>query len=234
MERNVLDLVEVDEPELLIHLLKSQISLILSNTYNKLNNMANNREVMEDIEEFDIITKIMMLRLIREVKDVKYNIFNDVLDIYNDLIVAKNRFAVQAKKENIESEEMQKYLNGSMKRTVVISAGLSLLLPEIIPLVLVIGIPKLGTDNLAYKYHQQRIEDNNYIQEIFERAQKPLYEFTSYLRRDYHSSKEELKLLEERAMNGETIIEELKEIINPNNMGLKQTKLVEGPKILIK
>lgn len=214
----------VEEPEQLIEALKNEISIILSTTYNELDNMI--FDVIEE-EEFNVVNRMMNLQLIDEVQVIKHNIFLDILNTYNEIIREKNHFESKLKKENKESEYMKEELESSMKRTLIFSAGASLLLPKLIPLVLIIGIPRLGADKLVKDYHSRRIEKNNYKEDIFKRTQEPLYEFTDTLRTDYHKTKKELKELEERAINGDYIIDELKEIVNPERVGLEFIDLEE-------
>ena len=214
----------VEEPEKLVELLKNETSIILSTTYNELDSM-----VIDEIEELEsnVSNRIMNLQLIEEVKVIKHNIFLDILNTNNEVIRKKNHFETKFKTENKESEYIKEELDSSMKRTLIFSAGASLLLPKFIPLVLILGIPRLGADKLVKDYHVRRIEKNNSKEDILNRIQEPLYEFTDVLRTDYHKTKKELKELEERAINGDYILDELKEIVNPKRVGLEFIELEE-------
>ena len=221
----------VEEPEQLIETLKNEISIILSTTYNELDNM-----LFDEIEEdnLNVVNRMMNLQLIDEVKEIKHNIFLDVLNTYNELITEKNQFETILKSENKESEYIKEECESSMKRTLIFSAGASLLLPSFIPLVLIIGIPRIGVDKLMKDYHDYRINKNNEREDCLKRTQEPLYEFTDRLRTDYHKTNKELKELEERAINGDYIIDELKEIVNPKRVGLEFIELEEKEKVYTK
>ena len=223
----------VNEPEQIVDILKGEITIILSTTYNELNNM-----LIDEVEEekLNASNRMMNLKLIDEVKVIKHNLFSDILKTYNELIIEKNSFDSKIKLENKESEQIKEELNSSMKRTLIFSAGTSILLPGFIPLVLIIGIPRLGADKLMKDYHTRRIEENNHKEYLFKRVQEPLYELTDTLRTDYHKSMKELKELETRAINGDYIMDELKEIVNPKRVGLEFMELEEKEteKVLIK
>lgn len=222
-----LNIIEVNEPEEFIELIKDQASHIMSNAYNELDKIQ-----IVDTEEPDVLNRILMLKLLDEIKGLKHDLFSDTLETYNEILIEINKFRANYKNENYESELMKEYINGSMKRTIIISAGISILLPTLIPLVLVYDIPKLGFDTMIKKYHTDRIEDNNLINEMYESVQNPLFEYMDTLRSDYFSSIKKLNKLEEKAINGENIISELKELINPKNVGLELIE--EKEKVLIK
>ena len=222
-----LNIIEVNEPEEFIELIKDQASHIMSKAYNELDKIQ-----IVDTEEPDVLNRILMLKLLDEIKGLKHDLFSDTLETYNEILIEINKFRANYKNENYESELMKEYINGSMKRTIIISAGISVLLPTLIPLVLVYDIPKLGFDTMIKKYHTDRIEDNNLTNEMYESVQNPLFEYMDTLRSDYFSSIKKLNILEEKAINGENIISELKELINPENVGLELIE--EKEKVLIK
>jgi len=222
-----LNIIEVNEPEEFIELIKDQASSIMSKAYNELDKIQ-----IVDTEEPDVLNRILMLKLLDEIKGLKHDLFSDTLETYNEILIEINKFRANYKNENYESELMKEYINGSMKRTIIISAGISILLPTLIPLVLVYDIPKLGFDTMIKKYHTDRIEDNNLTNEMYESVQNPLFEYMDTLRSDYFSSIKKLNKLEEKAINGENIISELKELINPENVGLELIE--EKEKVLIK
>ena len=66
------------------------------------------------------------------------------------------------------------------------------------------------------------------LKEIKE-VQDPFYELIDTLRTDYHRSNEELKELEEKAINGEDISSALIEFMNPERIGLERIDLKEIP-----
>lgn len=220
MNNEELDIVEVDNPEEFINLLKDQGSTIMSHTYNILDQITlDNNE--KQPEELDVINRMLMLELLDEIKRIKHELFENVLDSYNDLIREMNVLRIQFSQENKDSIEMKEYIERSMKRTMIISAGISIIFPGLIPLVLIYDIPKLGFDTMIKKYHENRLDDNNMSEELFETVQKPLYELMDILRTDYHHSLNIFNELEEKALNGENIINELKELINPERVGLE-------------
>ena len=72
-------------------------------------------------------------------------------------------------------------------------------------------------------YHNNRLEKNTNIQELFDLIQEPLYELTDKFRTDYLKSKKEFEELEEKAYAGDNIVKELMELINPERVGLELT-----------
>ena len=219
--KDELDIIEIENPDLFICLIKDQATTIMSHAYNELDRIIHEPEEDRTPEEFEVIKRKLMLDLIDEVKSIKHNLFKNTLDSYNDMIIEMNRFKARFQDEQRESELMKEYINGSMKRTIIISAGVSILLPGLIPLVLIYDIPKLGFDSVIKKYHNNRIENNKMTNEIFETIQDPFFEFMDTLRTDYHHSNKVFKELEERACNGEDIINDLKELMNPERVGLE-------------
>ena len=199
---------------------KDLVSVMLSRSLEDVYYMMPEEDEFMFEEDYLLMRKIISLDAINMIKKVKYDIFSRLLDTYNIVITDMNTFKSRYKKENIESEEIQLLVNRSMKRTAVISAGVSFLIPALIPLVLLIGVPSIGMDKMTKDYHKERIEKNNELKELYDIIHKPFYEFISILRRDYHRSNEELKELELRAMNGEDITEELISILDPSRIGL--------------
>ena len=137
--------------------------------------MLPEEEAIDDVR-LDVIRKIITIKLIDEIKAIKHLVYSDVLDAYNELVVSKNTLEPIFKLENEESEYLKEELGSSMKRTIIISAALSALIPKVIPLVLIVGAPRLAADKLMKNYHTKRLNYNKNMEEKFIRAQNPLFE----------------------------------------------------------
>ena len=228
-----MEIEKIEDPDVLVESIKNHISLVLSSTYSDLKNMLPEEEEIDDVR-LDVIRKVITLKLIDEIKTIKHLVYSDVLDAYNELVVSKNILEPVFKTENEESEYFKEELNSSMKRTIIISAALSAIIPKVIPLVLIIGVPRLGADKLMKNYHTKRLNYNKDVEEKLIRAQNPLFELMDALRTDYHKSNQEFKELEDRAIMGEKVIEDLMNLINPERIGLELVEIEEVEKVLKK
>ena len=228
-----MEIENIEDPDVLVESIKNHISLVLSSTYSDLKNMLPEEEAIDDVR-LDVIRKIITIKLIDEIKAIKHLVYSDVLDAYNELVVSKNTLEPIFKLENEESEYLKEELGSSMKRTIIISAALSALIPKVIPLVLIVGAPRLAADKLMKNYHTKRLNYNKDVEEKFIRAQNPLFELMDTLRTDYHKSNQEFKELEDRAIMGEKVIEDLMNLINPERVGLELIEKEEVEKVLKK
>lgn len=215
-----IDIRELEEPKEIIEIIKMQLSMILTNVYHELEDYLLEFENIDDTFQLDIIKRMTMLKLLEEVEEIKHDLFIETLETYNRLIGEINLFKSRYKQENNESKKMIEIVNSSMKRTTIISIGVSVLAPSLIPLVLVIDIPKLVLDSIVKKYHRDNIDINLLTRDLYDTVQRPLYDLVCNLRSDYHKSKVEFKELEEKAIDGENIIEDLMILSNPERVGL--------------
>ena len=225
-----LNIVEIKEPNQVLDLLKTEVSLVLSSMYEEAkDNLSIDREDYETEEEYQIMHRINELELIDEIKEVKHTIFSGLLDTYNTLVRESNLFRAKVASEKRESEEMIDLASFDMKKAGIITVGGSLLLPIIAPLLIIFNGSRIGLDILTKKYHSERIEFNEMLLKEIKEVQDPFYELIDTLRTDYHRSNEELKELEEKAINGEDISSALIEFINPERIGLERIDLKEIP-----
>ena len=97
---------------------------------------------------------------------------------------------------------------------------LSLLFPAIIPITLLATVPRVGFDLLRKKKCKNEIERIDMLKKEILLNQDIFYEYIDTLRTDYHKSNKKLDELKRRAMNGENIMPELFEILNPKRIGL--------------
>ena len=82
-----LNIVEIKEPNQVLDLLKTEVSLVLSSMYEEAKeNISIDREDYETEEEYQIMHRINELELIDEIKEVKHTIFSGLLDTYNTLV----------------------------------------------------------------------------------------------------------------------------------------------------
>ena len=221
METREIKVVEATSAESVIRLMENHASEVMSTIYNDLGLLV---EIESDEkDEFGIINRMLMLSLIDEIRGIKHDLYSNILDNYNELVMEINTFKARSKNENEESIIMKDYLEHSMKKNLIISSGVSLLFPAIIPIVLIVNLPILGADALVLNYHNNRLEKNTNIQEVFDLIQEPLYELTDKFRTDYLKSKKEFEELEEKAYAGDNIVKELMELINPERVGLELT-----------
>jgi hypothetical protein len=231
MEQEV-NIVKVDDPKEVVEIFKVQISLMLSNYYEQVkNNVFPKKEDFSSIEEYETEYNLAIFDLIDEIEEIKHEMFTGVLESYNDFIIEKNTFDATASKENSESIELIDLTTYDMKKAGIITVGATILLPIIAPIVIVFNLPRIGMDVLSKKYHEKRLEYNSYIQGKFKEIQDPFYELTYSLRSDYHKSKQELKELKERALQGEDIADDLIPMLNPERVNLPYIPgMVEIPK----
>ena len=231
---NEVKVIEVTDPKQIVEILKIEISKILSESSEKLMESLPNREDFQTESEYELIKRMSMIELVDQTREIKHNIFSGILENYNNLITEINRFNNKSVRENKESEMMKKYLDSSNKKILVISLGISLLLPGLIPLVLIIDVPRLGTNMLLKKYFNERLVRNKITKNIMTKTQDPYYELTDTLRTDYHKSKEELNELEHKAIIGEDISGKIKEILNPERIGIKAIDLYYPEEVIVK
>ena len=224
------NVIEINNPTQVVDILKTEVSLILSNMYEEAKeNISIKREDYETEEEYQVMLCINELKLLDEIKEVKHNIFSGLLDSYNDLVIDSNIFRSKVASDKRESEEMIDLASYDMKKAGIITVGGSILLPMIAPLLIAFNGPRIGLDFLTKKYHSSRLESNELLLGEIRKIQDPFYEFINTLRTDYHRSNEELKELEERVLNGEDVSKLLIEYINPERIGLEKINLMALP-----
>ncbi len=221
-------IIEVNDPNQMVDILKLQASTILSDVTEQLKaDILPNREDFETEEEYEIIKRMTMMQLVDDISAVKKEVFCGILDTYNNFITEMNTFMSESKKQNKESLVMREYASYDMKKAGIITLGVSVIFPIAAPFLIVINLPRIGMDALLKKYHNMRLERNEALYEVFKSIQDPFYEFTNTLRSDYHASNKELKELKDKAIEGEDVLPQLIQIIEPERVGLQSTNLLE-------
>lgn len=231
---NQVQVIEVNDPSQITEVLKIEISKVLSESSKELIESLPKREDYNTESEYDLIKRMAMIEIVDKTKELKHEIFKEILDNYNTLLGEIIKFKNISEIENKNLELMDEYLDQRAKRTLIISLGISLLFPSIIPIVILVDIPQIGSNRLLKKHCKTKLENNKTIKNTMEQVRSPLYELTDTLRTDYHRSNEELKELEHKAIIGEDISENIKEILNPERIGLKRIENPIKEKTLIK
>ena len=182
------------------------------------------REDFATEEEYQIEKKLFNMEMIESIEEVKRKLFEDILDSYNEYLHLKYTTEEEFKKQNEESAAYIIQSSNDIKNTGIVSLLTTFMFPHAFPVIAALGLSRIGFDSLQSKINYNRIiRNNNTLQEI-NLIQDPLYDFTCTLRTDYHQSKNKFKELKERAANGETILPELIEMVNPEKVKLERVK----------
>ena len=219
---NQVQVIEVSDPTQITEVLKVEISKVLSESTKELMESLPKKEDYKTESEYDLMKRMAMIDMIDKTKELKHEIFKQILNNYNNLLDEIIKFKNLSATENKNLELMDSYLDQRVKRTLILSLGISLFFPSIIPIIIMVDIPEIGSNRLLKKVYRARLENNKKIKNTMEQVQEPLYEFSDILRTDYHKSNEELKELEHKAIIGEDISENIKELLNPERIGLKR------------
>ncbi len=199
------------------------------------------REEFSTEEEYQEENKKFMMEMINSIEAVKLRLFDDVLDSYNEYLAMKFDLEKEFKRQNEESAAYVIQANSDIKNTAIVSLVATFLFPYALPVIAALGLSRVGFDTIQAKSNNNRIIRNNDIQIEIEEIQDPLYDLTCNLRSDYHASKKVFKELKEKANNGENIMPELIELVNPERVELERIdgaafflEIEEEPKQFIK
>lgn len=160
------------------------------------------------------------LQLIKETEKIKEEIFLGCLDCYNAFLKDKNLISSFSSKEISQHKMTIEIINHDMKKTGIITVGVTLLLPKLAPIALVISLPLLGLDSLGKKISKEIVDLLEKVKEYYESSQKEFFELIDNMRTDYHQSKKEFKELKQKAKAGEEIIDDLLKMLQPERIGL--------------
>lgn len=179
-----------------------------------------NREDYESLEEYNKANIEFMINKVDEIKDIKHTIFVSALKTYDDILNDVYTIKKCDSEERSLLNEMIDFSNKDVKRAGMIAFYLSLLFPAIIPITLLASVPRVGFDLLQKKKCKNELERIDILKKKILLNQDIFYEYIDTLRTDYHKSNKKLDELKRRAMNGENIMPELFEILNPKRIGL--------------
>lgn len=182
------------------------------------------REDFQTEEEYNREVKEFMSDAIDVIEDAKKEIFVNVLDSYNDFLVMKNTIESPIKDQNKQAEETAFNAGRSIRNTAIGTAVLTLLLPSLFPIVIVVGVGRIGFKILEVKMCANTVARNMEMEEVLKNLQIPFFDFTCELRTDYHQSNKELKEMRERLENGENIMPDLMELIKPERLSLERVE----------
>lgn len=179
-----------------------------------------NREDYESLEAFNKANIEFMINKVDEIKNIKHTIFVSALKTYDDILNDVYTIKKSDSEERRLLNEMIDFSNKDVKRAGMIAFYLSLLFPAIIPITLLASAPRVGFGLLQKKKCKNELERIDMLKKEILLNQDIFYEYIDTLRTDYHKSNKELDELKRRAMNGENIMPELFEILNPKRIGL--------------
>ena len=179
-----------------------------------------NREDYESLEEYNKANIEFMINKVDEIKDIKHTIFVSALKTYDDILNDVYTIKKCDSEERSLLNEMIDFSNKDVKRAGMIAFYLSLLFPAIIPITLLASVPRVCFDLLQKKKCKNELERIDILKKKILLNQDIFYEYIDTLRTDYHKSNKKLDELKRRAMNGENIMPELFEILNPKRIGL--------------
>ena len=179
------------------------------------------KEEFESEEEYREFMKMFMTDLVDAITSIKGDMFKDILNSYNDFLSEKIAVETQFKEEDERAKMVIRETRIHIKRIGIASLVITLILPSMLPIVLVINLPRIGLNLMAKKVMERNIEKNRLVLETMEQIQLPFYDFVCTLRDDYHKSNQELKELREKASQGENVIEPLLQMVNPERLALK-------------
>lgn len=185
------------------------------------------REDFTTEEEYQVEIRQYMVDLVDEVKEIKGEVFKSVLDSYNNYLSSKYEIESTIKKQNEQCVNMYINATADMKRAGILTVVLTLFVPQALPILLVLDIPRVGIDLLARGVSKKKMKMNEIQKELFSQIQIPFFDFTCDLRSDYHKSNKELDELRKKALNGENVIGNLLEIVNPERVNLKRVESSE-------
>ena len=221
MDENKIMIVETGE-ELLAILQASVASYMSEMQDHILTTELPKREDFATEAEYQEMKREYMQFLVYKTELVKRDIFQDILNSYNDFLTEKNSVEIVMKKQAQQEREFKVQSSYAIKRIGIESVAISLLLPYCIPIVLIINVPRIGLNLGLRKAFEYRTKHNNELSEKLKDIQIPLFDFTCDLRSDYHKSKKELKELEAKAEAGESVVAELYEILDPSRVNLQR------------
>ena len=179
-----------------------------------------NREDYESLEDFNKANIQFMVNKVDEIKNIKHTTFVSTLKAYNDILNDVYKIKRCDFEEGRLFNEMIDYSNNDIKRAGMIAFYLSLLFPAIIPITLLVSVPRVGFDLLQKRNCKRELEKIDILKKKILLNQDIFYEYIDTLRTDYHKSNKELDELRRRAINGENIMPKLLEILNPKRIGL--------------
>lgn len=179
-----------------------------------------NREDYESLEEYNKANIEFMINKVDEIKNIKHTIFVNALKTYDDILNDVYTIKKCDSEERSLLNEMIDFSNKDVKRAGMVAFYLSLLFPAIIPITLLANGPRVVFDLLQKKKCKNELERIDMLKEEILLNQDIFYEYIDTLRTDYHKSNKKLDELKRRAMNGENIMPELFEILNPKRIGL--------------
>ena len=215
----------IDKLEIIVKLLKIKTAAQLTQIESILKcDIEPKREDCITEEEYLAKMKSFNIEMINSVEQLKKRLFNDVLDSYNNYLQMKYTAEKELKKQNEASAAYILYSGKDIKNSGIASLVTTLLIPSAFPIIAAIGLTRISFDTLQAKINLNRINKNNDALQKIKLVQDPFYEFTCTLRTDYHESKKKFEELKERANNGETIIPELIEMVNPEKVALERTQ----------
>ena len=175
--------------------------------------------------DYESKTPEEQLQEIEYIKMIKDSIMQDVTNYYNNFLDKKFTWGKILKEEQDKRKLVGEATDFDMKKTGIITAASSIIVPPLAPLALAIGLPIIGLDSRLKKTSEQVSEISGMILEEYEKTAQRFYDFICDIREDFHKSNTELDELKNRALTGEDITGDLLRITNPERVGLKRIPL---------
>jgi len=221
-------IINVDTSDALVGTMKLCVASAMTEwEQNLLEQELPKREDYESNEEYEQDRKQLMIDLVDEVQKLKKQVFVSVLDSYNDLLSAKYEIENNVRESNQSCIDLINQSRRDIKNAGIVTLLLTIVFPQSLPFLLILNIPRVGLDVLATKASIRRINLNQLALENIKGIQYPMYDLTCDLRSDYHESNRRLKELRDKAVNGENIIGDLLELVNPERVHLKRVEKQE-------
>ena len=202
-------IVDKEVLEKIVATLKESASMFLVDLYHLI--------LMSSLEERTPEHNIMLLE---EAEAIKKEVFEGVLESYNDFIKDKNLIDYYLSKQHKEQKIMIESMNYDMVKTGMIALGVTIILPALRPITFIVTVPKIGLDAYQKALAEEIVKIIEIIKEDYDSIQNDFYPFVDSLRSDYYRSKNEIKKLKKQAKEGKEIIDELIKIVNPETLNL--------------
>ena len=221
----------VEATEMRIETIKKITQQALIKEYKKLKAYTNiDRANYETEKEYQEALVKKMTELTEQVRKEKLAVFRKSLDSYNDFLENRQE-AKKIKKEITQTADEQiKLIDNEIRHIGIMTAALAIFFPTAIPLILMTSIPRIAERTSTKKKFSQKKEKTTLNDKELRDLQDIYYDFIDTLRTDYHTSNQELAEIMKQAEQGENIIPNLLEIINPERVNLPLVDLSENDK----
>ncbi len=204
-----LQIADKETLEDMINTLKYTLSIVMTDAYCLL--------IMASMEERSIEYN---LQLINEIESLKKEVFELVLCSFNNFIKDKNLISARASKEISIRKDIIEQMEQNIKKTNIISVGSLLLLPMLSLFIIPLGALKIELDKFRKNESEEIMEITESIKNDYETAHIAFYQLTDSLRTDYLQSKRKLEELRQKALEGQEIIDDLIQLVNPESINL--------------